>query len=1320
MTSNNMKTPIFFLFLFFLSFSAISQKIDTATYNGKTYFIYPFKNTIQPHNYYYSFFDFSKNKKVMLKMLKETTWKNFSEADLKIFEKKYLKELKYFDRLTKKSATKIDKELKHIVLSNPSPLIECDYTYNFDVNPCLDNIPDGKYIQYFQDFGLLDLDRNYLIVEKKISGFFTIKNNLLDGEALWFNYEGDTLKKGQFKNGLKEGTWFLENRNIKLQTQTQKQNYLKNGVPDIDTTIEITFFKQGVKDGFYSKKEESDYPSIIGNYADNEESGHWQERETQLRNNVFTKIERMQNQQELRHNNVITAEYTYSAKKVIVKQPLVRNGLILPNYVEGFNFEYDYSPNAIPKEYFSIAFEQKPELDIEEEKINSYEGDDYETEYPEEEYMEDGEYYPEEYYEEGGDYGYRTVYVYDEKNDKSIERSKAIDSLGLTFLFDGKYERHYPNGQLMFQYDFVNGKLVKEDTIFWDNGKPYDIVTYHPDSAIFIQSVYDYDGKLYNELVFDASGNFKRVNFEPELTKYAVIEGLTIVDNENINAYYYDVTDTLGTVIVADSILLSKVWNKNDTTIWSDKVYFPKDRILKTTSYSMNGKKAFQSDLVFNPDYKSYTGTETHIIENLSLKTKKSASYTNSTYDFYDNLYDSIPQLLIGQSEYMFDITADNTICLNNGPFSGPVSVTLNTNKIKFKTKNGLDIFLPLYASYAPKLEKDYANYRLKGKAKFPLLLNVINQSQIYENYANLFCNVFFSFLGNEITYPSIDFYQGFEYDQDIYEEFDETEEYIDAKQDEDKPAKQKKFKYDEKNYIASAKQINGNLKAGKPEGIWEIKDQFGNVQTSIPFLNGEMNGMVKQYSYIEGKPNAKSKKTNDYEGEYYDEYEGNNGPAFMYDSVPKRKTNYLSSIGNYKNGLASGSFTAYNWLGEIQSSENYVEGYQEGPAFQRNKLAHTKENYHLGELDGYVQTFLTLPGKDSVLLYNLNYQNGLLQGESRSYHINGKLSKKGFFLNGEPIDDYEAYDSLGFKYHYVKFLYSFPVEEKIWEENELSVRYLFDWKDSIEFTPSDITTSQSLDRILAGLGIGMNNYYEPYFGRPSLVDKTGIKYNMTRYYPNNAVARDGQISLGKKVGLWKFYSYEGEFLYEVKYADSIITLNDSIQFKSKGVLRDYDSKGKMISQSYIIEKFEKYDCSHTDHYEIRQLYTFWEANDSLKLRNGYVKNHYDNGVLQNEGKMVDGLPSGIWKFYDPFGNLNQVGVYVQGKRDGRWLGGDISKTKYLGDICLNPNLPDLEKEIKMREQQLDIIITNYKLGKALNKEFYDINWGEFEEIEEK
>ena len=70
------------------------------------------------------------------------------------------------------------------------------------------------------------------------------------------------------------------------------------------------------------------------------------------------------------------------------------------------------------------------------------------------------------------------------------------------------------------------------------------------------------------------------------------------------------------------------------------------------------------------------------------------------------------------------------------------------------------------------------------------------------------------------------------------------------------------------------------------------------------------------------------------------------------------------------------------------------------------------------------------------------------------------------------------------------------------------------------------------------------------------------------------------------------------------------------------------------------------------------------------------------------------------------------------GKRNGRWLSGDLSKTKYLGDICLNPNLPDLEEEIRYRENLLDITITNYKLGKTLNSQYYDVDMNQFIEAE--
>jgi antitoxin component YwqK of YwqJK toxin-antitoxin module len=435
---------------------------------------------------------------------------------------------------------------------------------------------------------------------------------------------------------------------------------------------------------------------------------------------------------------------------------------------------------------------------------------------------------------------------------------------------------------------------------------------------------------------------------------------------------------------------------------------------------------------------------------------------------------------------------------------------------------------------------------------------------------------------------------------------------------------------------------------------------------------------------------------------------------------MPAEKTYYLSRVENYVNGKREGKSTEYNWLGDIISESEYKDGAMHGKSIDRTTLAYSEAEYKYGYLDGYMRTYLTLPEQDSLLLYDLLFQEGALQGESKSYHTNGKISKRGFFLSGDPIDDYEGFDSLGFRYHYVKFQYSYPIEEKIWEENELSVRYQFDWQDSIAFIPIDITESESLQSLLVRLGYGDDYLYRPYYGRPSLVEKGGIDYKLTKYYPNDSIARDGTMSNGRKSGHWDYYSYEGEHLYSVDYFDSIIALNDSIRFNSKGRYTEMDAEGDTLYESYIIEKFERYDCSHSDHYETRQLYTIWEANDSLNRMNGEVINFYDNGTLQSRGFMKNGLPHGEWRFYDPNGKLNKYGIYTMGKRNGRWLSGDLSKTKYIGEICLNPNMPDIEEEIRYRENFLDIEVINYKLGKTLNSQYYDINMNQFIDLEEE
>jgi len=41
------------------------------------------------------------------------------------------------------------------VRKNPMPMLEQRYAMERDIIPCLDPIPDGRYIQYFDTFNLI-------------------------------------------------------------------------------------------------------------------------------------------------------------------------------------------------------------------------------------------------------------------------------------------------------------------------------------------------------------------------------------------------------------------------------------------------------------------------------------------------------------------------------------------------------------------------------------------------------------------------------------------------------------------------------------------------------------------------------------------------------------------------------------------------------------------------------------------------------------------------------------------------------------------------------------------------------------------------------------------------------------------------------------------------------------------------------------------------------------------------------------------------------------------------------------------------------------
>lgn len=1256
-----------YLIAFVCVFGAIStyaQTVDSIQYNGEQYYVYPFRKEVEIHRDYWkvvdddaffadynNYFDhfegdflFSREKFEKAKTQKrkkelqeqlENRWKNVLRG--------------------KRLGTKAKKTIR----KHPGALIEVSYDHRSDLLPPFENIPDGKYVQLFESFCMVDENGKYDPAAYKVAGYFTIKNNTIDGEAIWMNFSGDIVKKGTFVNGLKEGEWTINYPNeLGYRINKLDRKRLKKGEPIyIVHTTEVAQFKNGLHHGAYNYVGFFDRQRVTGAFELGDPSGEWR----YVTNDQLTCRVQMADRNDTS----------------VAHKPILRgDAMVYPRYyfriLDGERVPYDIQCTEAPMPRFPIKFytipfgKEQSDLELEGENEKSFELTDRQREI---------ERYEYENYREQFNVREMTRFdmvEMDSKTNKIYPRWFIIDSLGAHMKYDGVYEQYYMNGQLFFRYEFKNGELVHEDTLFWDNGQAHDVITFLADSNHYQRSLYDREGYIYDVLIYDSLGAFVRyLEEEPEETNEIIIDGLVASEHQ----YYYDYEtsfpvspfgffysdyDTLSSDSLVNKVILSRTWSWRDTTIQWNSEYDPNTREYIEEKYNCFGNVHSKTTKTFTENFSGWTGTDFKDYGAIQLKGNLSGVRADG-----DNL-DTLSHQSVYYQDYMYDVTSDYSLLKDGELFTGD---------FKMKRKSGLPRLKVSANKIQVKISKENCGYsklrriqRKKKKRKKYMLAYTSNDAGLgninrnfHADYRQFFESVLFNSNGY-ITYSA----------------------YYTAE---------------------NMKFVEGQFLNGKAHGIWTAYDRKGQAISTVNFTKGEPDGELILYNYQRKKPK--------YSGFYFGDED------FYLDTFPEKRTRYVQYSVNYQNGLREGRSVQYDWLGRVVKSVNYKEGLMDGKMVLNDLETKTEATFKNGAFDGYFRTKLITSKGDSLLLYDINLKHGMLNGESKSYHTNGKLAKRGFFLDDEPIDDYEAYDTLGFKFHYVKFQYGMPVEEKIWEENALSIRYQFDWKDSIYFYPTDITSTESLERMLVREGYVGYTSNDKYYGRPTLISKEDIECRMTKYYPNDTIARDGLLIDKQKVGHWKFYGYNGTFLYEVDYFDSIIALNDSIRFKSKGILTDYDDNGNRLFSAYIIEKFEKYDCAHTDHYEVRQLLTIDEVNDSVGRMNGYVYNFYDNGTIQSEGTMKNGIPDGLWKFYDPFGKLNKMGSYLLGKRNGRWLEGDLAKKKYLGEICMNPNLPDLEKEQEYQENLLDITIINYRMGKLMNTQFYDINMNRIIEKEE-
>lgn len=1271
---------ILFVALSITSLFTFSQT-EQVTIEGKNYYVYPHQQAVSGTQAYY--LNFADKKEIIKRDDRNEKIVSVTEEPVTELEKKTAVS---FPRSYKKYL----KDFEQILEFYPYFMVTTDNSIQVDPTPALVNLPDGEYVMYYRDIPYIS-KRVLRYKNDVVAAFFSIKNNRIEGKSTWFTPEGKIVKTGSYQNSEKTGVW-------KLLEYIQKfdDSYVYNPKESIESrlakvkydTLKTTYtFRDGLLNGPHSIYENQELMTS-GNFLEDKPSGTW---EIYKYKEVVTVDKKGQLIVTRSKDKVLTDRYTLRGDQKRGKSPIIRHSVIPYEYM---NYErqdtlvltngaQSVDPTAISfnggyetdfpdfSTFLTVLDDQEENLELPEENLKSYEGEEY----------YEGDYFDPEAMDYGPDQDYNDQEFYQFAGNKRYTLNNLIDSVGYLYAYEGILEHYYDNGQLQYRFEVKDGTLLKEEPVYWDNGTIANEVIFLPDSNQYVQRFYDYNGVKYYETWHDAKGNILNKSARTN-TSSVTINGKEYDRNYGNPTLVYSSDKEITRDNMPSKILMLEELFKVDSSVARLVYFHPETRTLNSYQMNLMRDTVATQEVVFSEDYLNVNAVKSLRFKNMELKT-----ILNGTLDEYwkNTLSDTVPlEKMAFYWEHKYSMEGDDQLLVDGKPFTGTFKLT--DNKSGFNVKASLkSVQLSLPGTKADlKLYRAAVKSYLKSKKRNDLLIGYTSEfggsGELSHAVTGLFPNLYGVFLALYQRQP-------YELDGKMTEE--EIYYYEGASMNPALPG------------ISELTSVEGKYLNGKPEGIWTYKDQYGKVRSTIGYKNGEAHGDNLDYGVALPKPKAK-KGT--------DELYAYEDPLARYQEFPLKKTYFVESKCTFKNGLLEGPSITMDWQGDTLSYSLYREGAKEGIEFKRNKLFYSETYYREGYIDGNAKTYFTPPGKEPVLIFDLAFKNGALQGESVTYHANGKLAKKGFFLSGQPIDDYEAYDTLGFRYQYVKFQYNQPVEEKIWEENELSVRYEFDWRDSIPFNFSDLTESSSIDQLIYQAGFSDYGLYEPYYGRPSLVNKIGIDYYITKYYPNDTIARVGAISKGVKTGCWKYYNYYGKKLMEVEYFDTVITVNDSIKFKSKGILYYLDEHDNPLSKNWIIEKFEKYDCSHTDHNEERMLYCFWEKDTTQHRRNGYVKNYYDNGSIQNEGWVKDGLPTGVWKLYDVNGNLSQVGEYVMGKRNGRWLKGDLGSVKNMSEICLNPNLENLDAILSYQEKLLDVSVITYQLGKELKRKYYGIN----------
>lgn len=205
-----------------------------------------------------------------------------------------------------------------------------------------------------------------------------------------------------------------------------------------------------------------------------------------------------------------------------------------------------------------------------------------------------------------------------------------------------------------------------------------------------------------------------------------------------------------------------------------------------------------------------------------------------------------------------------------------------------------------------------------------------------------------------------------------------------------------------------------------------------------------------------------------------------------------------------------------------------------------------------------------------------------------------------------------------------------------------------------------------------------------------------------TYLYKSGLKSQEGTVVNGLRSGIWKFYNEAGFVFKEIDYkSDSTMNPYDnSKKIHYKGICKGYNNFGKPIYEGFILDENFSYACATQGAISIQEVFythIFDSMGKDILKSNIHIPvvDYQISGAKLFDGFWYNGQRDSLWKFYNAGGNPESIGMYSMGKRDGRWIKGDLSGVNFIDNACFKVEdsyvIDQLRKELEFTELLYDM-----------------------------